>query len=291
MSPTFPTLELVTESKIFELLPGGRANDRLEASGVYYKDDSFYVIFDNAPHIARLETSLKPGAPGHTMLRQRGETTGFEDITFDPHKQRYYVVLEALPFDSKHYKPMIEEYDADFRYIEAAWMDFELAGANKGIEGVSCIERGGKMYLLGMCEGNRCAAGKEGRKPGGGRIQIFERGPEHWDHHGTINLPESVLFEDYASLEVNGDTVAVVSQVTSALWVGRFKPGSWEWVDDGKTWLFPRSPGGEVLYGNIEGVDWVTPQQIVVVSDRIKPGEQPEICAEKDQSIHIFNLA
>ena len=94
-----PSLELVTESKIYALLPGSKANDRLEASGVYYKDDHFYVIFDNAPHIARLEISLAAGdhRAGHTLLRQRGETAGFEDITFDPRTQRYLSCWRRCP--------------------------------------------------------------------------------------------------------------------------------------------------------------------------------------------------
>jgi hypothetical protein len=287
---SYPTLELVKESKIHTLLPGGKAIDRFEASGVYYKDGASYVIFDNTPHIAVLADSLAPGDERHTLLRQRGELTGFEDITFDPERQRYYMVLEALPFDDDVYKPMIEEYGPDLHYIEAIWMDYALPSENKGIEGISSIVRDGKAYLLGMCEGNRCQAGAAGRKPGGGRIHIFERGEELWEHRGEIKLPASVLFEDYASFEARGDRVAVVSQMTAALWVGQFRPGTWEWVDEGRTYLFPRNDDGDTIYCNIEGVDWITDTQLVVVSDKRKPGDQPHACSDKDQSIHIFNL-
>ena len=73
-----PTLKLVKETKIYSLLPDGSADDRLEASGVCVRDGCFYVIFDNSPHIARLESSLTPGHPENAMLRQRGESAGFD---------------------------------------------------------------------------------------------------------------------------------------------------------------------------------------------------------------------
>jgi hypothetical protein len=107
---------------------------------------------------------------------------------------------------------------------------------------------------------------------------------------GTLKLPESVRFEDYASLRVEGDRIAVVSQVTSALWIGRLSPKKLELVDEGQTYLFPRDERGRVVYCNIEGVAWVTPSRFVVVSDKRKPGEQPKCCGPKDQSIHLFDL-
>lgn len=287
---TYPMLELVKECKIFELLPGGSANDRLEASGVCVHGGKFYVIFDNSPHIACLESSLTPGHPDHMLVRQRGETTGFEDITFHQGLGRFLVILEAMIFDAETYKPLIEEYDDDFRYLESRWVDFALKGANKGMEGVTYIQRNGQEYVLGMCEGNKCKGGKKGRKPGGGRIQVFQRGEKQWDRMDKIKLPETVSFDDYASLEADGDRIAVVSQMSSALWVGQFQPDSWEWVDDGMIYQFPRNAAGETIYCNIEGVAWITSTQFVMVSDKRKPGEQSKACMEKDQSIHVFNL-
>ena len=288
--PHYPVLQLVKETKINALLPGGSQNDRLEASGVCFKDGLFYVIFDNSPHIARLESSLTPGQSANVLLRQRGETIGFEDITFHEGMQRFLIILEALPYDAGAYKPNIEEYDPDFRYLEFAWVDFPLEGANKGMEGITYIQRSGQDYVLGLCEGNKCRSGKKGRKPGGGRIQILQRGAKQWDKTGTLKLPKSVAFEDYACLDADEGRIAVVSQMTSALWIGQLKEDSWEWADEGKIYQFPHDEAGEEIYCNIEGVNWVTPTQLVFVSDKRKPGEQPKKCAEKDQSIHIFNL-
>ena len=284
-----PTLQLVKERKLHQLLPGGTVDDRHEASGVCVRDGYFYVIFDNSPHIARLDRSLAD-SPSNTLLRQRGESAGFEDVAFHQQERRYLIIIEALPHHSGVYRPNIEEYDEDFRYLENNWVDFALAGVNKGLEGLAYVRRDGQDYVLGLCEGNKCRAGKRGRKPGGGRIQIFQKGAGRWERKGTIKLPKAMRFEDYASLDVDGNRVAIVSQATSALWIGAFREGGWSFVDDGAIYPFPKNAAGETVYGNIEGVAWITPHQIVVVSDKRRPDKQPAICEEKDQSIHIFDI-
>ena len=76
---------------------------------------------------------------------------------------------------------------------------------------------------------------------------------------------------------------------TRCFWIGVFDEKKWEWANDGKTYEFPRTPSGEIHYGNIEGIDWIGERQIVTVSDR-KKKRQPARFADKDQSIHIFNL-
>jgi hypothetical protein len=285
-----PALELAREQKIYQLLPGGSADDRLEASGVCVKDGCFYVIFDNSPHIARLASSLTVGDPVNALLRQRGESAGFEDVTYHQYAQRFLIIIESLIHRDGAYRPNIEEYDDDFRYLENNWVDFALAGENKGMEGLAYVHRDGQDYVLGLCEGNKCKGGKQGRKPGGGRIQIFQKGTGQWDHKGTIKLPKAVRFRDYASLDVDGNRIAVVSQITSALWIGAFREDGWGLVDDGVIYLFPRNESGETIYCNIEGVSWITPRQIVVVSDKSKPGKQSELCRQRDQSIHIFDI-
>src|SRR5205807_2371861 len=108
--------------------------------------------------------------------------------------------------------------------------------------------RGGETYLLALCEGNRCAGGAQGRKPGRGRIQIFRRGRRRWEHVGRIRLPETLLFADYSSISAADGWVAVVSQVSSALWVGRLSAESWEIAAPGMVYAFPRDPEGRIVY-------------------------------------------
>jgi hypothetical protein len=42
-------------------------------------------------------------------------------------------------------------------------------------------------------------------------------------------------------------------------------------------------------YGNVEGIGWLSEDTLIAVSDK-KKARQPERCAEKDQSIHVFRI-
>jgi hypothetical protein len=282
-------LVLVREAKLASLLPAA-AGRRLEASGVLAGEGCFYVIFDNAPDIGRVGTGLAAGA-GNGLIRQgRGRRSGFEDIAHDVAAGRFYVLVEARP-RGRGFMAEVQEYDPDFVLLGRAWLDFPLEGINKGLEGLTCVHRQGRTYLLGLCEGNRCRDGEEGRRPGGGRIQVFERGRRHWDRVATIRLPATCPFKDFSSLAVAGDDLAVVSQESSALWVGRLRRSAWELADQGDVWSFPTDPDGRTVYCNIEGVSWVSADRVVVVSDRAKRGgRQDGRCRAKDQSIHVFTI-
>jgi hypothetical protein len=281
-------LELIKEAKIADIVEG--LDPRLEASGVLASDGVFYVIFDNLAHIARIGAGLSPTAPANHVIRQdKGHSHGFEDIAHDSSSGRFYVLIESLPRGRGTFMAKVQEYNAGFGYLDSAWLDFPLDRPNKGLEGLACVRRDGQTHLLGLCEGNRCEGGAEGRIPGGGRIQVFRRGRRHWDQVGKIRLPETVLFEDYSGIAVSGDRVAVVSQVSSALWVGSLAPSSWEVTGAGTTYALPRDAEGEIVYGTAEGVSWVTHDEVVMVSDKAKP-DQDQRCRAKDQSIHIFRI-
>jgi hypothetical protein len=283
-------LVLVQEAKLASLLPDS-AGGRLEASGVLAGESCFYVIFDNAPDIGRVEADVSAGAAGNGLIRQvRGRSFGFEDIAHDAAAGRFYVLVEARA-RKRGFMAEVQEYDQDFSYLGRAWLDFRLDGPNKGLEGLTCVRRQDRSYLLGLCEGNRCRDGEEGRRPGGGRIQVFERGRRHWDRVATIRLPASLPFEDFSSVAVAGDRMAVVSQESSALWVGGLHQSSWELADEGAVWGFPPDPEGRTVYCNVEGVSWVSTDRVVVVSDRAKRnGRQDKHCRAKDESIHVFAI-
>ena len=130
-------------------------------------------------------------------------------------------------------------------------------------------------------------------RPGKGRIQVFKRASETWEHTGTIRLPKAVRFKDYSSLDFRNGLLAVISQATSAMWIGRLnaQPGGTEdlLLDDGWLYLFPRDDKGRIMYCNPEGVAWLGNDRLAVVSDKWK-NDQPKRCARHDQSIHIFRL-
>ena len=289
MQTRMQQLELVREAKVFDVLEGS-LDPRLEASGVLAKDGLFYVIFDNLPHVACIGPDLSRACrDNHMIMQERGHRRGFEDIAYDSSSARFFVLIESLPRGRAKFMAAVQEYDANFRYVDSAWLDFPLDRPNKGLEGLTCIHREGQTYLLGLCEGNRCKGGAEGRIPGGGRIHVFQRGRRSWDRVGKIRLPETVRFVDYSGVAVTGDRIAVISQVSSALWVGNFAPSGWQITSAGTSYALPRAPDGSIVYGTVEGVSWIAPDQVVMVSDKAKP-EQDRRCRAKDQSIHIFRI-
>jgi hypothetical protein len=288
-APPTAALRLVQEYKLAELL-GPELGQRWEASGVCLADGRLCVIFDNTPHLARLPPPPWNGRPTVELFRQRGEGIGYEDIAYATSLKRFHLLIEADAFAPGAYQARIETYDADFRYLETAWVNFPLDRPNKGLEGVTTARRDGQDYLLALCEGNKCRAGALGRRPGGGRIHVLHSRDGRWEPVAKLRLPKSLRFEDYASLDLVDDRLVVVSQASAAAWVGRLQPGAWEVVDEGQTYPFPLGDDGQPVYCNAEGVAWLSPRQIVVVSDRAKPGEQPKKCRDKDQSIHIFEL-
>jgi hypothetical protein len=284
-----PELQLVKEDKVHRIL-GARVDPRLEASGVLARDGRFYVIFDNLPHIACLGDDLSPtSADNHLIEQHHGHKCGFEDIAYDRSCDRFYVLIEALPRGPRRFMAAVQEYDGGFRYLSTSWLDFPLDRPNKGLEGLTCVRRDGESLLLGLCEGNRGEGGGVGRTPGEGRIQIFRKGRHHWHRVGTIELPKTLWLVDYSGISVVGDKMAVVSQVSSALWIGRLLPSSWQIADEGTIYTFPRDDQGEIVYCTIEGVSWIANDQIVVVSDKAKP-TQGKRCRARDQSIHIFRI-
>ena len=125
-----------------------------------------------------------------------------------------------------------------------------------------------------------------------GRIQVFtEMGPRGgWVHTGTIRLPRTLEFEDYSGVSVVGDRLAVVSQASSALRVGRLRGGGTDLVDDGTVFRFPTDSRGRTVYRTVEGVSWLGDDRVVVVSDKVKPGAGEGSGRAKDQSIHIFTI-
>ncbi|GAA2325043.1 hypothetical protein OKJ48_00830 [Streptomyces kunmingensis] len=287
-------LRLVKEAKIRELI-GDVAGDRLEASGVLYRDGAFLIVCDNLPFLIRVSSELSPKAPENGVINAGRKTkntkskaqVGYEDLAHDTLHDHYFTLSEAEPVKPKVFRARIQEYDAKLRPTGSAHLDFDLADANKGMEGLEWVERSGKEYLLALCEGNQCAGGKKGRTPGGGRIQVFRRGGKRWIHIGTIRLPKSLPFEDYSSVSVRDGRIAVLSQASSALWTGRLSTKKWQ-VDEGTLYRLPTDSKGRTVYGNPEGVCWVSSDHVVIVSDRAKAGARNDRLRAKDQSIHLF---
>jgi hypothetical protein len=286
---TVPTLQLVCENKLCDLVPCDPPTKRWEASGVLAKDGHYFVVFDDRTEIARVSDDLRPNST-NGLFGMAHAVCGYEGITYNAAKRRYYLLVESHERKGGDYRALIVEYDDAFRFLKRRPVDFIFKSSNKGFEAVAHVRRDDTDYILALCEGNRCRGGEKGRKPGGGRVQLFEKGKKHWSHSRTIALPDALPFVDYSGMSINDGCVAIVSQENSMLWVGRFDEAGWSWHDVGRLYAFPRSDDGAIRYGNIEGVAWVARTRVVTVSDRRKKEHQPEGLSDKDQSIHVFDI-
>jgi hypothetical protein len=271
-------------------MPRDQPTRRWEASGVIVKDRHFFVVFDDRTEIALLSDDLRP-AETNGLFGTAHAFCGSEGITYNPGKRRFYLLVESREHTEGCYQASTVEYDDEFRYVKDRPVDFMFQRGNKGLEAVAHIRRNEKDYLLALCEGNKCKCGDKGRKPGGGRVQVFEKRKRRWLHSGTIALSTTLPFVDYSGMSIDHGRVAIVSQLNSMLWVGQFDEAAWSWRDAGQLYQFPRTDYGAILYGNIEGVGWITRTRIVTVSDSRKKKKQPdERPSEKDQSVHIFDI-
>ncbi|HSG17372.1 MAG TPA: hypothetical protein VLE70_13750 [Anaerolineae bacterium] len=287
-----PFLELVNEQKIYKLLSGSSEEDTIDASGICVMDGDFYVTFEDSAHIARFGASLSADDPANALRRNPDDDIGREDITYDADLQRFLIITEAVKQPDGTYMPKVTSYDAQLHFIEESRLEFALQGKHKGMEGIACIRRNDRLYLLGLCEGNLCHGGRRGRRPGGGRIQLFQKEKGKWARTDMIELPAGLPFENYSSLALNGDQIAVVSRESSALWIGALRKDTWAVVDDGAVYRFPLSKKGKLAYCAIDGISWLSDDTFVAVSDRSGSvfGFQKR-CRKKDQSVHIFKLS
>ena len=282
-------LRLVRERKLAELIAPPRAGAVLEASGVLAKGRDCFVVFDNVRRVARVERGLAPGAPRHAWMGRARSGEGYEDIAYNPQLRRFYLLIEAEKHPDGTFKSVIEEYDEAFRFKGRRWVDFAFEERNTGFEGLSAVRWRGHDYLLALCEGNKCRAGKKGRRPGGGRIQVLERSGKVWRPVATIKLPRRVKFEDYSAVAIRGRRIAVISQQTSRLWLGELRRSDWTIAGAGRVYDFPRTRKGKVLYSTVEGISWLADDTFVAVSDLAKEG-YPGRTEPKDQSIHVFRV-
>jgi hypothetical protein len=284
-----PTLVLVTERKLTDFIDPPTRNGVLEASGVVAKGPDYYVIFDNVRRIGRVHRSLSPDSTKHGWFGVARDGEGYEDIAFSRHTRRFYLLIEAEKHPDGTYKPLIDECDERARFKARRWVDVVFEQRNTGLEGLCAVRWRGNNLLLALCEGNRCRAGRKGRKPGGGRIHVLQRAGRLWKSVGRIDLPRTVAFEDYSAVALRGSRIAVVSQQTSRLWVGTLRIRDWTIVGRGRIYDFPRTKNGKLKYCTVEGLCWLSARSFVMVSDLTKPGYAGR-CRKRDQSIHVFRL-
>ena len=197
-------------------------------------------------------------------------------------ESRYRYLVENSP-------DLVWSIDEHGRFKGQRWIDVPFEKRNTGFEGLVAVRWKGKDYLLALCEGNRCRSGSKGRQGGGGRIHVLERGRTTWRPIALIKLPKTVDFADYSAVALRGDRIAVISQMSSRLWIGRLRRGTWTVAGQGRIYDFPRTKKGKIRYCTLEGLYWLSETTFVLVSDLSKRHYRTG-CGKKDQSIHVFAL-
>jgi hypothetical protein len=271
-------LELVREQKLSTLIASPLAH--LEASGVTRLGDALYVVFDNTEQIGVVDLgltngSLLPGAPVDSQ---------YEGIANDGASRLW--VVEEMDGDKR---ARIFATDPSASGVTSEATDVAFSG-KKGIEGIAWVATASGEYLLAQCEGNFCA--DDDTKPGNGRIFVLRVDGGAWTTQARLDVPAAALFADYSdlALRARGDgsyTVAIVSQESSALWIGTLSTSPWALYGPGAVYAFPRDANGDVAYCTIEGVSFLDATTLVMVSDKAGDGDA---CAAKSEAIHVFTV-
>jgi hypothetical protein len=270
-------LELIREEKLFRLIPGRTKQSRLEASGIALAGDSTaLVVFDSLNQIARIDVSLKPSRRNH-IWHAPSLGAGFEDIATADTDGTIFGLIESVEDFDGVLRGFVAEYDREGRWRQCSRLPGQFQKANKGYEGLAHVRRNGREFLYALREGNVRSRG---------RIDVFAREPKgSWKESRRIDLPDEARFKDYSALACRGDRLAIVSQESARLWVGRLHKRTHTLIpDSGAVYRFPHK-----RYRNVEGIDWLSSDTLIAVSDRSKP-EQPSRSIETDQSIHIFRI-
>lgn len=273
-------LELVREEKLFRLIPGRTKNSRLEASGVALIDESTaFVAFDNLNQIARVDVSLERSRRNSIWLTP-SLGAGFEDIASDPTRRATFGLIESVEDFDGALRGFIAEYDRHGRLLRCVRLPGQFRKANKGFEGLAHMRHQGREYLYALHEANVLA-----RRRSRGRVEVYVRTEGAWQASHAITLPAEARFKDYSALSCRHHRIAVVSQESARLWVGRLDPKRGRLIPkSGAVYRFPSKS-----YCNIEGIDWLSADTLIAVSDR-RQKDQPARCEAVDQSIHVFRI-
>lgn len=277
------SLQLVTEKKLSKLLPT-KDVDHYEASGIVAWNGSLFVASDNLTQIASIDTSLNDGklGPGEPIESQYEAITASDD-------GRFFAMVETV--SATDTRAQVAELNADTAFVSSAFTDVTFEHLNKGFEGLAWLRVAGSEALLALCENNNCK--DDDSTPGEGRVKLLNQVGGVWATQASLKVPEAAAFLNYSDLALrdNGDgtyAAAIISRKSSALWLGRLTTSPWALSGPSTFYVFPRTAEGMVQYCSVEGVTFLGPNVLAVVSDK-SDGSQP--CSDKEESIHIFQMS
>lgn len=254
------SLRLLREQKLSKLLGG---HDAFEASGVAVVDGAFRVVFDDMTRIATVSPDLTSGT------LSSGETTSSQYEAIATVGARTFVSVEGVV-------GRILELDASGAVVADQGTDLRFTKKNKGLEGLAWIGDDTTDRLLGLSEAD-------------GTAWVLRRSEGTWITEATLARPAKAAFDDFSDVAVRprGDgsyDVAVLSQESSALWLGSLSRDPWQLVGPGRTLS---APSGGARYCTLEGVAFVDVATLVLVSDKSSSHDD---CDEEQESIHVFGV-
>ena len=325
---TKATLKTDLDATYASLLRDKRGQSKFEASDVVIIDNEFYSICDNSWTIQVVGDHFTPLSNTNYQIGTPQGDSDFESIVYDNVTEVFYLVRESQPIssvndESDSYHAIVQEVKISedpeaYTTLDVCVSEFIFQDHSKGFEGAIMMKDPvtNTNYLLGLCEGNFCKSGDEGKSPGNGQIVIMkktriEEPSTMYDGQFTcqystvrvMDIPTNAYFEDYSAIAVNpwNGKIAITSQQYSQVWVGdmtmpgpnnSFDPINSELVEVGSSvYDFPRDDNCNIIYCNVEGIHWLSDSMFVGVSDKMKSkGRQDYRCRTKDQSIHLFSL-
>jgi hypothetical protein len=112
-------------------------------------------VFDDRSEIARISGNLQANKANGLFGISHADY-GFEGITYNAAKQRFYLLVEARKHAKSCYRALVIEYDNEFKYVKERPVELTFERSNKGFEAIVHARRNSKDYLLALCEGNKC---------------------------------------------------------------------------------------------------------------------------------------
>ena len=183
-----------------------------------------------------------PGSKAHGWFGRAREGEGYEDIAFSPRTRRFYLLIEAEKHPDGTYKAMIDECDEPAQFKSAGGSTSRSRSATPGSRGWRVVRgRAGRTICSRSAKGTGAASGRKGRKPGGGRIQVLQRKGRTGSRSRASSCRGRVKFEDYSAVALRGTRIAVISQLTSRLWIGTLRVRDWTIAGRGRIYDFPRT--------------------------------------------------
>jgi len=302
-------LKTVLSQPIHSLLYDLEGHKSFEASSITVVNDTMYIALDNLWSIAAVSSFSNLDARNRLIQRVDGPAAGdssqfealFEVDGF------FYLVREAVNNTATgKFQSLIEKVvmgPNEYKVIEECYSEETFQTDNKGFEGAFPIKNAnGELFVLGLCEGNHCKAGSAGKDKGNGKIVVMKRNMTQsgclWQTVRKIDIPTTAQFEDYSAItiEQTGWKVAISSQASGLVWVGKMSTSANGFFDEnnshltgGKVYNFMPNSQCNLQFCNVEGLHWRDEGTLYSASDRMKSDQEFQ-CLQNDQSVHLFAI-